>query len=265
MCADSATQSFGSADGLASLKTEFLASLNYEVRTPLTGILGMTDLLLETPLNAEQKEYVESVRFCAEDLLALFNKTIEYSELISGRVNVARQEFYLPGVVRGVVSAFVANAREKGLCLVCRLAPTLPDVVIGDASRIQRVINHLIDNAVKFTERGRIEVSAAGEVGGSKLDLHVRVQDTGIGIPRDKLPLVFEAFRQLDGGLSRSYDGLGLGLPLVQKLTALLGGDVSVESEPGRGSIFAVTLPLDLPAWNKVPAKTETSHHLAET
>lgn len=234
-------------DELASLKTQFLGSLNHEVRTPLTGILGMTDLLLETRLDSEQKDYVASIRTCADELLVLFDKTLEYSDLSSGRPVLARREFHLPESLRGAVHEHLPNARAKGLRLVCRMAPGLPEVAIGDAARLQRLLTHLVENAVKFTDFGRVEVSAAGRGNDRGFELRLDVCDTGIGIAPERLPLVFEAFRQLDSGPARGHNGLGLGLSLVQKLTALMGGTLTVDSTPGRGSVFTATIPLELP------------------
>jgi CheY-like chemotaxis protein len=243
-------------DEMGSLKTQFLASLNHEIRTPLTGILGMTDLLLETPLDEEQKDYLATVRLCAEDLLALLNKTLEFSHLAAGQMTLTVEEFHLLEALKGAVSAYSPKAWMKGLRLVCRLAPDLPEVAIGDAVRLRQMLSYVIENAVKFTERGRVEVSASGLLEGGKFHLVVKVSDTGIGIPRDKLVTVFESFRQLDSGLARTYSGLGLGLSLVQKLVALMGGNLSVDSEPGQGSVFTVTIPLELPA--EQPAAPES-------
>ena len=248
LAVDALTSRSESVDELTALKTQFLASLNHEVRTPLTGILGMTDLLLETPLSEDQREYVDTVRNCADELLALFTKTLEFSDLSSGRVSLARQELHLTESLRSVVAAFTSSARAKGLSLRCRLASDLPDTVIGDAPRLQEVLSHIVDNALKFTEHGTVEVRVAGRVQDGRYVLNLSVRDTGIGIPPDRLVAVFDAFRQLESGLSRSYNGLGLGLSLVQKLTSLMGGSVTVESEAGKGSLFTVSIPLELPA-----------------
>jgi CheY-like chemotaxis protein len=234
-------------DGLGSLKTHFLASLNHEIRTPLTGILGMTELLLETQLDEEQKQYLATVRLCAEDLLSLLNKTLEFSNLASGHLTLVQEEFNLPEAVKSAVSAYSSKAWTKGLKLVCRVAPDLPQVAIGDALRLRQVLSHIMDNAIKFTERGRVEVSATGLLEDGKFHLALKIRDTGIGIPSDKLVTVFESFRQLDSGLARAYTGLGLGLSLAQRLVALMGGNLSVESEPGQGSTFTVAIPLELP------------------
>ena len=246
MASETVTVAAEAEDSLSSLKTQFLASLNHEVRTPLTGILGMIDLLLETPLDDEQKDYVTTVRLCADDLLALFNKTLEFSDLSSGRCELTRQEFHLPETLRNAVMEHAENARGKQIKLVCRLAPDLPEVAVGDAVRLRQVVSYVVENGVKFTEQGKVEVLGTGRFDDGRFVLKLKVTDTGIGIPADKLLAVFESFRQLDSGLARSYPGLGLGLPLVQKVTMLMGGDLAVESEPGRGSVFSVTIPLEL-------------------
>jgi two-component system capsular synthesis sensor histidine kinase RcsC len=160
---------------------------------------------------------------------------------------LARREFHLPESVRGVVSAHSAGARAKGLRMICRLAPSLPEVVVGDAAKLQSVLSHILDNAVKFTERGKVEVGARCSRQGGGLDLELEVRDTGIGMAADKLAEAFESFRQLDAGLARRYNGLGLGLPVVRKLTMLMGGRMWVESRLGGGSVFRVAVPLDLP------------------
>ncbi len=241
-------------DELASLKTQFLGSLNHELRTPLTGILGMTDLLLETRLDAEQQDYAASIRACADQLLVLFDKTLEFSDLASGRAVLARREFRLPESVRGAVYEHLTSARAKGLRLVCRMCSGLPEVAVGDAARLQRLLTHLVENAVKFTEFGRVEVIAAGRIDGRRLELRLDVSDTGIGIPPERLPLVFEAFRQLDSGPARAYNGLGLGLSLAQKLASLMGGALAVDSAPGRGSVFSAIIPLELPSGERSAA-----------
>ena len=235
-------------DELGGLKTDFLASLNHEVRTPLTGILGMADLLLETHLDQEQKQYLATLRLCADDLLALLNKTLEFSSLSSGRLTLMQQEFNLPEALKSVVSAHSSKAWSKGLKLTRRIPPDLPHVAIGDAPRLRQVLSEIIENAIKFTERGSVEVSATGVLEDGHLHLDLSVRDTGIGIAPDKLATVFESFTQLDSGLARAYSGLGLGLSLAQRLVSLMGGRITVESEPSQGSTFTVTVPLGLAA-----------------
>ena len=243
-------------DELGGLKTDFLAILNHEIRTPLTGILGMTDLLLETHLNQEQKEYLATVRLCAEDLLALLNKTLEFSILSSGRLTLMQEEFNLPETLKSVVSAHSSKAGLKGLKLTRRIPPDLPQVAMGDAPRLRQVLSEIIENAIKFTERGSVEVSATGLLEDGRLHLGLRVRDTGIGITSDKLASVFESFTQLDSGLARAYSGLGLGLSLAQRLVSLMDGKLTVESEPGQGSTLTVTVPLGL-GWRRSGRTTE--------
>ncbi|MEN6605764.1 MAG: ATP-binding protein [Bryobacteraceae bacterium] len=232
-------------DEFKRLKAQFLASLNHEIRTPLSGVLGMTDLLLETPLDSEQKEYVESAKLCAENLLALLNATLEYSDLAAGGVVLAEMAFDLSPTLASAVSQFDARAAVKGLTLIFRADPNLPAVVMGDALRLRQVLLHLVENAIKFTERGEVQVHARmRSAKGDRFHLEVRVQDSGIGIPEEKLGAIFESFQQLDSGLSRSYPGLGLGLAISQKLVALMEGEVTVDSVPGQGSLFTVLVPL---------------------
>src|SRR5579863_3724163 len=226
------------------LKGTFLANLNHEVRTPLSGIMGMTDLLLETTLDEEQRDYVSTVRLCAENLFHLLNATLEYSALTAGHLKLDETEFVLAEMVDSALSMEREKAEAKGLKLTTTLDPTLPQTIIGDATRIQDLLGHLLDNAIKFTHRGSVDFRLARE--GQVLKIEVR--DTGIGIDPERKARIFESFHQIDSGLSRTYPGLGLGLALVQKLLALMGGEISAESELDKGSTFTVRLPIRLPA-----------------
>ena len=234
----------GPSDELGRLKGQFLASLNHEIRTPLSGILGMTDLLLETRLDEEQREYVNAARLCAQSLLEILNATLEYSALSAGQAEPSEYEFSLAELLDAVVAEYTLQARTKGLRLFCTLDDQLPETVVGDAPRIRQMLNHLIGNAIKFTHSGHVEVNATGVGEEKAVTLILQVTDTGIGIPPEKLHLIFESFRQIESGLSRSYPGLGLGLALVQKLTALLRGEVTAESRVDCGSTFTIRLPL---------------------
>jgi len=242
-------------DELSELKGQFLASLNHEIRTPLSGILGMSDLLLETPLSEEQKEYVGATRLCAENLLEILNATLEYSALSANHTDLEEEEFPLHETLEGVVAQFAFKAESKGLVLRHRFDRNLPEAVVGDALRLRQLVWHLVSNAVKFTSSGEVELTASASPNDrARGEISIQVRDTGIGIPAADMSAIFDSFRQLETGLSRSYPGLGLGLAVAHKLALLLRGSISVESEPGKGSIFTVKLPVRLPAEVQVRA-----------
>ncbi|HYL76928.1 MAG TPA: response regulator [Bryobacteraceae bacterium] len=235
-------------DELRELKGHFLTSLNHEIRTPLSGILGMADLLLETNLSEEQKDYVGATRLCAENLLEILNATLEFSALTANHIQLDESESAIREMIEGIVAEFSFKAEAKGLRLRYTLDASLPDSVICDALRLRRLLWHLIGNAIKFTERGEVDVCASARVQEQGLVMvTIEVHDTGIGIPPDQLTSIFESFHQLEAGLARNYPGLGLGLAVAQKLAVLLGGGITVQSEVGRGSTFAIRLPLRLP------------------
>jgi CheY-like chemotaxis protein/two-component sensor histidine kinase len=235
-------------DELSELKGQFLASLNHEIRTPLSGILGMSDLLLETPLTEEQKEYVDATRLCAENLLEILNATLEYSALSANHIHLEEEEYPLLETLEGVVAQFAFKAKAKGLELRHSFDRNLPEAVIGDALRLRQLVWHLVANAVKFTNKGEVEIRAsASQTDRGRGEVAIQVSDTGIGIPASHLSTIFESFRQLETGLSRNYPGLGLGLAVAQKLAILLDGELAVQSEPGKGSTFSLRLPVRLP------------------
>jgi CheY-like chemotaxis protein/anti-sigma regulatory factor (Ser/Thr protein kinase) len=245
------------SDEMTDPRGRFLASLNHEVRTPLSGILGMTDLLLETRLDEEQRDYVQSARICAENLLELLNATLEYSALSSDGVVLDESEFTLLELLTNIANEFEFKARAKGLRLIRTFSQNLPEMARGDALRLRQILSHLMANAVKFTHRGHVEIGASAEpLKKGEFSLRLSVSDTGIGIPADHLHSVFESFRQLDAGLSRRYTGLGLGLSLAQKITSLMNGNLDVVSEVGAGSRFQVDIPLRAAAEHRV-SRTE--------
>ena len=235
-------------DELREIKGQFLASLNHEIRTPLSGILGMTDLLLETPLTDDQREYVGATRLCAENLLEILNVTLEFSVLSANQVRLEETEFSLRDTLQGVLGEFAPKAEAKGVRLLRVFDNTLPEMVIGDPLRLRQVLWHLIANAIKFTREGQVEVAASATIGSDqRATVILKVQDTGIGIAPDQLTEIFESFQQVDTGLSRNHSGLGLGLAVVQKIVALFEGSISVDSRLGNGSIFNVSLLFKLP------------------
>jgi len=231
------------------LKGTFLASLNHEIRTPLSGIIGMADLLLETNLDEEQREYVNAARVCAENLFEILNATLEYSSLEAGELSLDESEFCLTEMIEGAMNQHAPRAQTKGLRLFTTLEPGLPETVLGDAPRLRQLLGHLIANAIKFTPSGSVELRVFMDRSGAGPEwLVTEVRDTGIGIAPDKLESIFESFRQVETGLSRNYPGLGIGLALVRKLITLMHGEIQVKSAIGQGSTFTVRLPLHHPA-----------------
>ena len=230
------------ANEIDRLKGVFLANLNHEIRTPLSGILGMVDLLLETTLDEEQKEYVNATRLCAESLFDILNAALQYSALDAGQLSLDESEFSLKEMLDATVAQHATRAQAKALRLFSTVEAGLPETVFGDAPRLRELLGHLITNAIKFTSTGYVEVRAFADRPARELVFEVR--DTGIGIEPAKLQLIFESFRQVEAGLSRTYPGLGLGLALARKLAALMNGRVEVTSTPNHGSTFTVRLPL---------------------
>ncbi len=244
---DVITPAAGEPEELTKLKGQFLASLNHEIRTPLSGILGMIDLVMETTLDEEQREYIGAARMCAENLLEILNATLEYSALTAGNQGIDESEIHLHEAIRASVEQQRAKAEAKGLSIVGSTEITVPTLVLGDAMRIRQLLAPLLDNAIKFTHRGGVELRVFGET--TDLCTSVvtfEVRDSGIGIPEDHLSLIFDSFRQVESGLSRSYPGLGLGMAIAQKVAHLLNGQITVESQPGRGTTVRARIPLKI-------------------
>ncbi len=235
-------------DDLSVLKGQFLASLNHEIRTPLSGILGMADLLLETPLSDDQREYVNATRVCAENLLDILNVTLEFSALSANHIQLEEAEFSIRQVLEGLVGEFSVKATEKNLKFLGSVDRNLPESVVGDAFRVRQLISHLAANAIKFTNQGEVEIraSVAGAEQGH-IPLTVVIRDTGIGIPDDKVAHLFDGFHSLETSIARNHHGLGLGLAVAQKLAVLLHATISVETKADVGSTFTIRLPLRLP------------------
>ncbi len=244
------TGSRGEIDHRSRLGDQFIASLNHDIRTPLSGIVGMTDLLLETTLDEEQREYVNTTKLCADQLLEMLNSALEYAMLSSGGVQLEQAEFHLPKMIELLLEEYRPKAESKQLRIRSRLGKKVPEYVVGDEVRLRQAISPILANAVKFTAKGEIEVSAAmaghDTDGATKLVLAVR--DTGIGIAPDKLDVIFESFLQLESGLSRSYAGMGLGLAVTRKLVSMMGGTLVVDSDSGVGSTFSINVPIRVPA-----------------
>jgi two-component system sensor histidine kinase/response regulator len=241
------------AEAASRAKTEFLANVSHEVRTPMNGIIGLTLLTLETDLTREQRENLEMVRASADSLLMVINDILDFSKVEAGRLELDRAEIDVGDVVAEATKALALRAHEKGLELGYRIGPGVPQGLLGDPLRLRQVLINLVGNAIKFTDRGEVFVFVEGrEIPGAtpaappEVELRFQVRDTGMGIPKDKQRVIFEAFAQADGSMRRKYEGTGLGLTISSRLVELMDGRLSVESEEGRGSTFHFTAHLPI-------------------
>lgn len=227
------------------LKRQFLAALNHEIRAPLSGILGMTSLLEQSNLSSEQQEYVQLTKACAEELYGVLSSTLEFTALAAGDSKVETSEFLLHEAIEWLAAQWLVKARQKGVGFFLRIEDDVPEAARGDELRLRKLLQHLLSNAVKFTEHGEVQLRVLnGGVREGGFNLRVEVRDTGIGMQQEEIRRIFESFEQLEGGLARRYAGLGLGLTLALGLAKLMGGDLTVESTPEKGSVFAFTIPL---------------------
>jgi len=230
------------AEAANEAKSSFLANISHELRTPMNGVIGMTELALETSLSEEQRDLLSTARNSALSLLEMLNDVLDFSKIEARKLDLEQIPFDVRKVVSETAKVFAVQARQKGLLFTCEIGPQVPEEVSGDPGRLRQVLINLLGNAVKFTHAGGIEVRVSVEsTGPGEVHLRFVVIDSGIGIPSDKQAVIFQPFSQADGSMTRKYGGTGLGLTISARLVELMRGRIWVTSDPGKGSAFNFT------------------------
>ncbi|MBN2803692.1 MAG: response regulator [Deltaproteobacteria bacterium] len=229
-------------------KSEFMAVITHDLRTPLNGISGLTDLLLMNSPTEKQVKYLNMIKTSGNNLLSLVNNILDYSKIEANKIKLEQIEFNIRDLLKEIIDHIFTIADEKGLKLELEIDENIPEIIIGDSSRLRQIVTNLLSNAIKFTETGFVKVGISlKEQKNKSAEFQVIVEDTGIGFDQSKALILFEEFTQAEQSTTRKYGGTGLGLAIVKKLVKLLDGEISVESEPGKGSTFGFTFKMNLP------------------